>query len=203
MEEKTPTEELPPYVIEGARSSRAKCKSCRRKIDKGVLRVGFLIEGPYGTGYLWHHLKCAAKRHFERVEEAYAARAWEMAKEPPAKVPELEALRKLQAEAEDNRRTRKLPPYVELAPSGRSKCKHCEEPIDKGSPRVALGRGVYFGSQVRVAAINVHAKCVQSEMQSEDCTTEAEGFVEALRENSGDVDAAVIDGVLAEIGDLS
>ena len=57
---------LAAYVIEGARSSRSRCKSCRRKIDKGVLRIGVLIEGPYGTGYLWHHLRCAARRQFER-----------------------------------------------------------------------------------------------------------------------------------------
>jgi hypothetical protein len=203
MAENPPAEELPPYVIEGARSSRSKCKSCRRKIDKDVLRIGFLIEGPYGTGYLWHHLKCAAKRHFDRVEEAYAARAWEQAKQPPNKVPELDALRSLQAAAEENRRTRKFPPYVELAPSGRSKCKHCEELIEKGNPRVALGRGVYFGSQVRIAAINVHPSCVAGEMRSEDCSTEVEGFAESVRENTSDVDSAVVDAVLAEIGDLS
>ena len=33
-------EQLPPYVIEGARSSRSKCKTCRRSIDKGALRIG-------------------------------------------------------------------------------------------------------------------------------------------------------------------
>ena len=40
-EQAAPPEEesLPPYVIEGARSSRSKCKTCRRKIDKDVLRL--------------------------------------------------------------------------------------------------------------------------------------------------------------------
>ena len=71
--------ELPPFVIEGARSSRSKCKACRRKIDKGALRIGILIEGPYGTGYMWHHIKCAARRHLHRVEEAYELEAWKEA----------------------------------------------------------------------------------------------------------------------------
>ena len=71
---------LPAYVIEGARSSRSRCKTCRRKIDKGGLRIGMLIEGPYGTGYLWHHLRCAARRRFEQVQEAYEAEAWKEAK---------------------------------------------------------------------------------------------------------------------------
>ena len=83
-------EEMAPYVIEGARSSRSRCKTCRRTIDKGALRIGMLIEGPYGTGYLWHHLRCAARRQFDRVAEAYEAEAWKEAKEAPSKVPELE-----------------------------------------------------------------------------------------------------------------
>ena len=47
-------QELSAYVIEGARSSRSRCKICRRPIEKGTLRIGYLIEGPFGTGYLWH-----------------------------------------------------------------------------------------------------------------------------------------------------
>ena len=35
-----PEPEKPAYIIEGARSARAKCKSCRKKIDKGTLRLG-------------------------------------------------------------------------------------------------------------------------------------------------------------------
>lgn len=198
-------EQLPPYVIEGARSSRSKCKACRRAIDKGVLRIGFLIEGPYGTGYLWHHLKCAARRHFERVEEAYAAEAWSNAKSPPpeSEIPELEQLRKLREQAEERRKNRKTIPYAETAPTGRAKCKHCEEPIEKGSLRVALGRGVYFGNQVRVTPINVHPKCVGAEMKNSDCATEPAGFEEALRANTTDVSSAQLDALLVEIGELS
>ncbi len=62
--------ELPTHVIEPARSSRSKCKACRRAIDKGVLRIGILISGPFGDGYLGHHLACAARRRLEDVEEA-------------------------------------------------------------------------------------------------------------------------------------
>ena len=67
--------ELPPYKIESARSSRSRCRTCRRKIDKDKLRLGILLEGPYGTGYLWHHLTCAAKRRADDVEAAYAEQA--------------------------------------------------------------------------------------------------------------------------------
>jgi D-alanyl-D-alanine carboxypeptidase/D-alanyl-D-alanine-endopeptidase (penicillin-binding protein 4) len=129
--------ELPPYVIEGARSSRARCKTCRRKIDKGALRIGVLIEGPYGTGYMWHHIKCAARRHMDRVEEAYELQAWNEAKDPPSKVPDIVDLRKLQEEAEEKKKARKQIPYIERSPSGRSKCKHCG-----GSARSTCTRAV-------------------------------------------------------------
>ncbi len=107
----SPAEPQAPYVIEGARSSRAKCKTCRKTIDKGVLRLGVLIEGPYGIGYLWHHLTCAAKRRLEDVEEAYATEAWKAAKEPPENLPTIEELRKVSEEAEEKRQSRPKFPY--------------------------------------------------------------------------------------------
>jgi len=196
-------EQLPPFVIEGARSSRSRCKICRRAINKDVLRLGVLIEGPYGTGYLWHHLTCAARRKFDNVEQAYELEAWKQAKSPPDKVPSLDELRKMREQAEDRKRVKKTTPYAELAPSGRAKCKHCDEPMGKGDVRVVLGRGVYFGSQVRTAPINVHPKCVGSELKSEDCATEVEGFEAALRANTTDLSSEKLDELLAQIGELS
>jgi hypothetical protein len=194
---------LPAYVIEGARSSRSKCKFCRRRINHGTLRIGFLIEGPYGTGYLWHHLTCAARRRFDSVEEAYAVEAWRNAKDPPDSLPELESLRKLHEQAVERKISRKVIPYAEIAPSGRSRCKHCEQLIEKGSLRVILGRGVYFGSQVRTAPINIHPECVSAAMKADECTTEVEDFAERLRKNTADLSTERIDALLARIGDLT
>ena len=195
--------QLPAYVIEGARSSRSRCKTCRRKIDKGSLRIGMLIEGPYGTGYLWHHLRCAARRRFEQVQEAYELEAWKVAKEPPKKLPTLEELRKHAEEIAERREKRRELPHAEVDPSGRAKCKHCGEPLEKGSLRIVLGRDVEFGGQVRTGPIHVHPRCVTGELQAENCATPAEGFAEALRTNSSDVPADKLDEVLAAVGDLS
>jgi hypothetical protein len=195
-------EQLPLYVIEGARSGRSRCKICRRAIHKDNLRLGVLIEGPYGTGYLWHHLTCAARRRFENVEEAYGCEAWKHAKTPPDQVPNLDELRKIREQAEDRRRNRKPIPFAEVAPSGRSKCKHCDGPIEKGAIRVVLGRGIYFGSQVRTAPINVHPGCVASALQAEDCSTEAEGLEAAIRQNSAGVSVERLDELFAQIGGL-
>lgn len=197
-----PEQEMAPYVIEGARSSRSKCKSCRKKIDKGVLRLGVLIEGPYGIGYLWHHLTCAAKRRLDDVEEAYATEAWTKAKEPPDDVPPIEELRKLHEDAEEKRKTRKRIPYAEVDPSGRAKCKHCGELMEKGSLRVVLGREVEFGNQYRTMPIQVHPACVAGELEKEDCNTEADGFHAAIRSNSQGLSEEQIDAVLGSLGDL-
>ena len=202
-EQQPPAEQpLPTYVIEGARSSRSRCKTCRRKIDKGALRLGILIEGPYGIGYMWHHLNCAARRQFDRVREAYQEEAWLNAKEAPTRLPGIETLELQQQKDEERRKNKKDIPYVEVDPSGRAKCKHCGETMGKGSVRVVLGRGVYFGNQVRVAPITVHPRCVVGELEKDDCETEAPGLIGALRNNSDEFDDALFAAAVAEIGEL-
>ncbi len=197
-----PTEPQAPYVIEGARSSRSKCKTCRKTIDKGVLRLGILIEGPYGIGYLWHHLSCAAKRRLDDVEEAYATEAWKAAKEPPETVPSIEELRKVHEDAEEKRQSRPRLPYAEVDPSGRAKCKQCGELMEKGSLRVVLGREVEFGNQYRTMPIQVHPGCVPLELEREDCATESAGFPEAIRANTQGLSPEQIHAVLEAVGEL-
>jgi hypothetical protein len=194
---------LPSYVIEGARSARSRCRTCRRRINKDALRLGILIEGPYGTGYLWHHLKCAARGQFPRLEEAYGLEAWREAKAPPSKVPTLDELRSYRKEAEERRRKKKQIPYAEIDPSGRARCKQCGELLEKGSTRVVIGRLVEFGSQVRTAPIHVHPGCVVAGISADDSGTTPDGFEEALRRNSGDLPPERLDAVLKKIGDLT
>jgi len=202
-EQQPAAEQLPPYVIEGARSGRSRCKTCRRSIQKGGLRLGILIEGPYGTGYLWHHLKCAARRQLERVEEAYRLEAWNEAKQPPLKVPDLDALRKHAEKASERRQTRKQPPYAELDPSGRALCKQCDQKLVKGSVRVVLGRRVQFGNQVRTSPIHVHPGCVAEAVRADDSAIPPEGLIQALREASPDLPADRLEIALTEIGELT
>ena len=193
-----PVEEpLPPYKIEYARSNRSKCKACKKAIDKGAVRIGIKIEGPFGEGYLWHHLACAAKRDLEQVEEAYAGDyTAEGVERPP-----LEELRALADKAEQKRKEKQTAPFVERAPSGRSKCHFCDEPIEQGAFRVVVLRSVEFYGQMRSGPIKVHPACVAATLAQADSATEVEGFAEAMRRNSRlpetDVEAA-----LTEIGEL-
>ena len=193
----TPEPELAPYLLESARSSRSKCRTCRRKIDKDTLRLGILLEGPFGTGYLWHHLTCAARHRLEDVEAAYEQQAFA----DGLQVPPLAELQALKEKAEQARAERKELPYMERAPSGRSKCKNCGKAIDQDALRVVLAREVSFGNQVRATPINVHPECVHAELESEDCMTEVEGFEAQLRQNST-LESSVVDEAVAAIGVL-
>ncbi len=202
-EEPTPAEpELPEYVIEGARSSRSRCKGCRRPIQMGNLRIGMRIEGPYGQGYLWFHLTCAAKRQIDRVEDAYAKEAWKAAKFPPTELPSLDDLKALVERAAEQKKEQRPIPHAELAPTSRSRCKHCQEPIEEGSARIVLARSVTFGRQVRSTPIFVHPRCVAAELHAEDCATESEGFEDELRANSAALPVALLASIVAEIGSL-
>jgi hypothetical protein len=193
-----PVEEpLPPYKIEYARSNRSKCKVCKKAIDKGAVRIGIKIEGPFGEGFLWNHLTCAAKRDFEQVEEAYAGDyTVEGVDRPP-----LEELRALAEKAEEKRKEKISAPYVERAPSGRSKCHFCGEFIEHNAFRVVVLRSVEFYGQMRSGPIKVHPVCVAATLAQTDSATETDGFADAVRRNSPlpktDVEAALL-----EIGEL-
>ena len=191
--------QLDPYLIEAARSSRSKCRTCRRKIDKDTLRLGILLEGPYGTGYLWHHLKCAARKRIEDVEAAYEEQAWGEGVE----VPPLDDLRELKEVAEKKAAERKTPPWAERAKSGRSKCKHCDELIEQGTWRVILGREVEFFGQTRTGPVNIHPACVMAELQEEHCATEPEELEPGIRANGAELSEDDLIQVLAQIGDVA
>ncbi|MBL4770710.1 MAG: hypothetical protein JKY61_06125 [Planctomycetes bacterium] len=208
MSEETnePEEAQPDYMIEGARSSRSKCKSCRKPILKDVLRLGILVEGPFGTGYMWHHVDCAAKKQWAKVEAAYAAEAWQYAKEKPADIPDLEDLRKLQEEAETKKKDRKVIPYAEHDPSGRAKCKHSGEVIAKGALRVALGQEVEFGGQTRISAFLVLPEHVSAALSVEEIVAGKDmhpsELISALKENTKGLSDEEMETLLAAIGDL-
>lgn len=197
---------LPPYVIEHARSGRSKCKTCQRKIDKDALRIGVLVEGPFGAGHMWHHLNCAAKRMFERVEEAYGLRAWEAAKVPPdpEDLPTLEKLRvvaeKAAADREQQEKERKTIPYAEIAPSNRSKCKQSGEPIPKGAVRIVLGKEAHFGNQVRTAPFAVLPVHLHDALEDPEIPQDPATLAEELRENSRGVDPDSLEEAIAEAG---
>jgi poly [ADP-ribose] polymerase len=169
------------HVIEAAKSGRAMCRTCRKKIDKGELRFGEAVENRFdpegGMTQQWHHLLCAAKAIAEKVQPTLATFVGD--------VPNRDAIEQALAgkggkggKGGGGARRGGKPsfPYAELAPSGRSKCLECGEAIPKDSWRVAIEREIDTGSFTTTGAGYLHPACVDAH---------GEGLWEGIEENSG------------------
>lgn len=118
------------HTIEPAKSARANCKTCRKKIEKGELRLGEEAPNPFiegEMGYRWHHLKCGAK-----AKSAVLLEALELVE---IEVPEKEELLKIIEKSETTEKPARSP-YAEYAKTGRSSCIECKETIEKGELRI-------------------------------------------------------------------
>ncbi len=129
--------------FERAATGRAKCRACDQRIDKGEWRVGDVAPNPFteGTTTYWFHARCAALRRPELYvaattpeapETAEALERWQQ--DHPD---EASACRRLADSGQMQPRLGRLT-RVELAPSGRARCRHCRELIEKGALRIVL-----------------------------------------------------------------
>jgi ribosomal protein L37AE/L43A len=150
-------------TIEESKSARATCRTCRQKIDKGVLRFGEETPNQFDEGttsYFWHHLACAAAKKPALVKDALASFA--------GTVPDRAALDAILANAKPKAAAGERPyPYAERAATGRSKCMQCDEAIEKGALRVVIEREVDTGSFVRKGPGYLHAACAKAHESDE------------------------------------
>lgn len=142
-------------VIESAKSGRASCRTCRKKIDKGSLRFGEAAENQFdpdgGMTLRWHHLECAAKQMPEKVKPALDAFDGD--------VPNRAQIDAALASGKKKAAAQKSFPYAEKAPTGRSRCIECGEPIEKDTWRVAVEREIDAGGFQRTGAGYLHPAC--------------------------------------------
>jgi len=120
-----------PHVFENATSGRSKCRGCRQPIAKGELRFGENLPNPFGEGEVthWFHPACAAYKRPDALLEGLAVAAVEVA--------DREALeRHARATLEAPRLTRI--DGAERSPTSQARCRHCKEPIEKGTWRIRL-----------------------------------------------------------------
>lgn len=117
-------------VLELAPNARAKCRACGKALAKGEWRLGERAKNPFGEGdtTYWFHAACGAVRRPEVFAAALAAG------ETPAEVAPLEAMARFGAE---HHRAGRLA-AVGVAPSGRARCRHCRELIEKAELRLEL-----------------------------------------------------------------
>ena len=167
-------------IIEISKSGRATCRTCRQKIEKGELRFGEETVNQYSSdepAYLWHHLKCGAKKRPAKVQEALAGYEGE--------VPDRAEIDKLLAESEGKEKPTTFP-YAERSPTSRSKCISCGEPIEKGTLRVAIEREVDTGSFVTKGAGYLHPGCAPDYVEDEELLAHLEKNSTSLAQ--GDLD---------------
>jgi hypothetical protein len=148
-----------PHVIELAPTGRAKCRGCQQPIAKGDFRFGERIpnvfadaEGAEST--LWFHLRCAACKRpepflptLEATEAAIPDRDW------------------LIHEAQlglAHRRVARVD-AASRAPSGRAACRHCKEPIPKGTWRIGL---VFYEDGRFAPSGYIHARCTKAYLET-------------------------------------
>ncbi|MBK7858044.1 MAG: hypothetical protein IPJ65_05345 [Archangiaceae bacterium] len=157
-------------VIEESKSNRATCRTCRQKIDKGVLRFGEETPNQFdaeaGASYMWHHLLCAAQKKgalLKPVLDAYAG-------EVPNRA-ELEAAIAAPPKGGAGAGPKLSFPYAERASTGRSKCMQCDEPIAKGEWRIAVEREVDTGTFSRSGPGYLHPRCARQNTGDEELLT--------------------------------
>lgn len=128
--------------FEQASTGRAKCRACDQRIGKGEWRVGDVAPNPFtdGTTIYWFHGRCAALRRPELFvaatehptpESAGAVARWQQ------EFPAAPAWQRLARSGQAHPRLGRLS-RVEQSPSGRARCRHCRELIEKGSLRIVL-----------------------------------------------------------------
>jgi poly [ADP-ribose] polymerase len=178
-------------VIEEAKSGRASCRTCKKTIAKGELRLGVETQTQFSDtpSLQWHHVLCAATKLPAELKAALA--------EYPGEVPNRAEFEAAMAEAEKKGAAKPAGfPYVDRAPTGRAKCMQCEQPIEKGAFRVAVERELTIGANVTRGAGYLHPACVAGNL--ENVGGSVDDLLEGLRANSRLAEGE-LDGVIADI----
>jgi hypothetical protein len=178
-------------VIEEAKSGRASCRTCKKVIAKGELRLGVEAANAFGDtpSMQWHHLACAAGKLPTELEEAMKAYPGEIADRAALEATMADAIKGGKAKPGGF-------PYVDKAPTGRAKCMQCEEAIAKDSWRVAVEREIETGAMQQRSAGYLHPACVAANL--ENAGGDMDEFTASLTTNSR-IPKADLDGVIASV----
>jgi ribosomal protein L37AE/L43A len=178
-------------VIEEAKSGRASCRTCRKAIAKGELRLGVEAQTQFSDtpSMQWHHLLCAASKLPDELKAALA----EYAGEIPNRA-EIDAA--LEQSAKKASAKPAAFPYIDRAPTGRARCMQCGQSIEKGAFRVAVERELEVGANVTRGAGYLHPGCVAGNL--ENIGGSLDDVIEGVRANSK-LEEGELDGVIADI----
>src|SRR6185436_5290069 len=164
-------------VIEEAKSGRASCRTCRKAIAKGELRLGVETQTQFSDtpSLQWHHLPCAAAKLPVELKAALAEYA--------GTVPDRAALdATIEAAIAKGHAKPAGYPYADRAPTGRARCLQCGQPIDKESLRVAVERELEVGGNMTRGSGYLHPACAAANVEKSGGSVEE--LIEGLRANS-------------------
>lgn len=178
-------------MIEEAKSGRASCRTCKKAIAKGELRLGIEAQTQFSDApsLQWHHVLCAAAKLPGELKAALAEYPGEIGNRAELEATMEEAIKKGHAKPAGF-------PYVDRAPTGRAKCMVCGQPIEKESLRVAVERELEVGATMTKGAGYLHPTCAAAHLETAGIPTDE--LIEGLRANSR-IPEAELDGVIADI----
>ena len=107
-------------VIEEAKSGRASCRTCKKPIAKGELRLGVeqVTQFSDTPSMQWHHLLCAAAKLPAELKAALDEFHGTVPNRAELDTTMADALKKGNAKPGGF-------PYIDRAPTGRAKCIQC------------------------------------------------------------------------------
>lgn len=161
------------HTIEPASSGRAKCRGCGLPISKGELRFGERLPNPFADDSdmtLWFHVHCASLKRPESLAEVIDSAS-----------DELGAFDSLCTAIELGTKHHRIQRIngVERAPSGRARCRSCQETILKNEWRIPL---VFFEEGMFNSAGNIHLSCSQEYFETTNIMDRLRHFGEELSE---------------------
>jgi hypothetical protein len=123
-----------PHAFETAPTGRSKCRGCARLIGRGELRFGERVPNLFAEGEttIWFHPLCAAYKRPQPLLDTL--------EQTTGSVPDSDNLKRAALASLAHPRVSRID-GAERSPSGQAKCRHCREPIEKGSWRI---RVVYY-----------------------------------------------------------
>jgi ribosomal protein L37AE/L43A len=178
-------------VIEEAKSGRASCRTCKKAIAKGELRLGVETQTQFSDtpSMQWHHLPCAASKLPDELKAALAEYPGEIPNRAEIDATLEQAAKKASAKPAEF-------PYVDRAPTGRARCMQCGQSIEKGAFRVAVERELEVGANVTRGAGYLHPGCVAGNL--ENIGGSLDDVIEGVRTHSK-LSEAELDGVVADM----
>ena len=173
------------HVFEVAPSGRSKCRSCGASIAKDSIRFGEVMPNPFGDGNMtqWHHPRCAAYRRPEPLLEALQAGLYSEADQAEL-ISITEAILPY-------RRLQRLG-QAERASSGRARCRHCRELIEKEAWRLPL---IFFEDGNYSSSGFIHASCAQAYCETESVFDTVKHFAEGLEKDDLDELSEIVSNV--------